>query len=157
MTTKEHRKPMPLGVKLHACLLLLGYSEERIAAGLKRGKPKWAPPYAERLDACLLLLGFTYAEICAGVDWDHHPALVFREIVDGKMVPDPNDPRYIRPMKRLAHKKKTSGVPHLTAGSDVHMAGKIRRITGETPKPKSRKLQGRGFPKAQKKAPPEGR
>lgn len=124
MTTKEHRKAIPLGVKLHACLLLLGFTDEDIAGGIQ---------------------------------WDHQPALAFREIVDGKMVPDPNDPRYIRPMKRDAHKVKTSGRPHLTAGSDVHMAFKVKRLTGETPKRKGRKLQGRGFRKAQKNPPPKGR
>lgn len=35
MTTKEHRKAIPLGVKLHACLLLLGFTDEDIAAGLR--------------------------------------------------------------------------------------------------------------------------
>lgn len=34
MTTKEHRKAIPLHVKLHACLLLLGFTDEDIAAGL---------------------------------------------------------------------------------------------------------------------------
>lgn len=107
MGTKEHRKAIPLGVKLHACLLLLGFTDDDIAAG---------------------------------IDWDHNPALAFREVVDGKMVPDPNDPHFIRPMRRTAHKEKTSGRKNVTvAGSDQHMIGKIRRITGETPKrPKAR-------------------
>lgn len=35
MTTKQHRKAIPVGVKLHACLLLLGYTEEEIAHGLR--------------------------------------------------------------------------------------------------------------------------
>ena len=115
MATKEHRKAIPLGVKLHACLLLLGFTDEDIAAG---------------------------------VDWDHTPALGFREIVDGKMMPDANDPHFIVPMRRLAHKEKTSGRKNVTvAGSDQHMMGKIRRLTGVTKKKPSRKIQSRGFPK----------
>jgi len=155
MTTKEHRRAIPLGVKLHACMLLLKWPEWRIRGNLRPGRHPQS--MAVRLEVCLLELGFSKSDIAAGIDFDHQPALAFREIVNGVMTPASNDPKFLRPMKRLEHKKKTSGVPHLTAGSDVHMAGKIRRITGETPKPKSRKLQSRGFPKAQKKTPPKGR
>ncbi len=118
MTTKEHRKAIPLGVKLHACLLLLGFTDEDIAAG---------------------------------IEWDHQPALAFREIVDGVMRPPPNDPRYIRPMRKADHALKTNGGGRATsAGSDIHMAAKIKRITGATkPKPK-RKWGSRPFPKRRK-------
>ncbi len=114
MTTKEHRKAIPVGVKLHACLLLLGYSEE---------------------------------EIKHGIQWDHFPALGLRVIstVTGELVPAPNDPRYIRPMTTPAHKVKTFGTKATTAGSDVHAIAKVKRLTGETPKRKSRPLQSRGF------------
>lgn len=105
MTTKEHRRAIPLGVKLHACLLLLGFTDE---------------------------------EIATGIDFDHQPALAFREIVDGKMVPDPNDPRYLRPMCRQEHRVKTSGKKSTSAGSDVHMAAKVKRLNGTTPKKEKR-------------------
>lgn len=115
MTTKEHRKAIPLGVKLHACLLLMGFSEQ---------------------------------EIAGGIDFDHHPALGLREIVNGVMIPAPNDPRYIRPMRRADHLVKTSGRKNVTtAGSDVHAIAKVKRLTGETPKKKSRPIPGRPFPK----------
>lgn len=116
MTTKEHRKAIPVGVKLHACLLLLGYSEE---------------------------------EIKHGIQWDHFPALGLRVIstVTGELVPAPNDPKYIRPMRAPDHKTKTFGTRATTAGSDVHAIAKVKRITGETPKRKSRPIQSRGFPK----------
>lgn len=140
MGTKEHRKPIPLGVKLHACLLLMGHTDEQIIASLKRRRPS----LQSRIDNCLRVLGFGDEP----VDWDHSPALVFREIVNGVMTPAPNDPHFIRPMRRTAHKEKTSGRKGITvAGSDQHMAGKIRRITGVTKKKPSRKIQSRGFPK----------
>lgn len=115
--TKAHRKAIPLGVKLQACLLLLGFTDDDIAAG---------------------------------IDWDHQPALIFREIVDGKMVPGPNDPHYLRPMRKADHKVKTSGTKATTAGSDQHMRGKINRITGKTPKRRKQKIQSRGFQKRSK-------
>jgi len=118
MGTKGHRKAIPLGVKLHACLLLLGFTDE---------------------------------DITAGIDFDHQPALGFREIVNGVMTPASNDPHFLRPMRRVAHKEKTSGRENITvAGSDQHMMGKIRRITGVTKKKPSRKIQSRGFRKRSK-------
>lgn len=116
--TKEHRKAIPLGVKLHACLLLLGFSDEDIAAG---------------------------------IDWDHQPALAFREIVDGRMVPDANDPRYIRPMRKADHKVKTVGTRATTAGSDIHMAAKVKRLNGEKPRKPKGKIRGRNTFQKRKK------
>lgn len=114
MTTKEHRKAIPLGVKLHACLLLLGFTDE---------------------------------EIAGGIQWDHTPALGFREIVDGVMIPAPNDPHHIVPMRTEKHREKTSGRKNITvAGSDQHMMGKIRRLTGETPKRPKAKIRSRKQP-----------
>lgn len=113
MTTKEHRKAIPVGVKLHACLLLLGFSEKEIAAGLH---------------------------------WDHHPALGLREVKDGVMIPAPNDPRYIRPMRQADHRTKTSGTKATSAGSDQHIIAKVKRLNGEKPrKRKGRPMQSRPF------------
>ena len=110
MTTKQHRKAIPLGVKLHACLLLLGFTDE---------------------------------EIVGGVDFDHQPALAFREVVDGVMMPASNDPHYLRPMRRAEHRIKTSGTKATSAGSDVHMAARVKRLNGEKPrKPKGKPLPG---------------
>lgn len=116
MTTKQHRKQPSLGVKLHACLLLLGFTDEDIAAGRIR--------------------------------WDHYPALGLRPIRDGVMVPAPNDPHHLRPMLSADHDVKTFGRSRITsAGGDIHAIAKVKRLTGETPKRKSRPIQGRGFPK----------
>ena len=101
MTTREHRKAIPLGVKLHAALLALGYTDEEIVGGHLR--------------------------------WDHHPALALR-FVDpetGEMTPAPNDPRYIRPMRKDEHDVKTFGLPATTAGSDIGRAAKVKRLTAD--------------------------
>lgn len=149
MTTKEHRKAIPLGVKLHACMALLEWPTWRIEANLKRGRHTQS--MTVRIHSCLRLLGFSEADIKAGIDWDHQPALGFREIVNGVMTPAPNNPYHIRPMRRLEHKTKTSGRKNVTvAGSDQHMMGKVRRLTGETKKKPSRKIQSRGFQKRSK-------
>lgn len=115
MTTKEHRKAIPLGVKLHACLLLLGFSDEDIAAG---------------------------------IDFDHQPALGLREIRNGEMIPDPNDPHFLRPMRKADHLIKTAGRKNITtAGSDIHAIAKVKRINGTTPKKPKKKWASRPFPK----------
>jgi hypothetical protein len=101
MSTREHRKSIPLGVKLHACLLALGYTDEEITGG--------------------------------GIQFDHCPALALR-FVDpetGEMMPAPNDPRHIRPMRKADHARKTFGVPATTAGSDIHAAAKVKRIAAD--------------------------
>jgi len=35
MRAADHRKAIPLGVKLHACLILLGFTDEQIAGGIE--------------------------------------------------------------------------------------------------------------------------
>lgn len=113
LTTKEHRKAIPLGVKLHACLLLLGFTDE---------------------------------DIEAGVDWDHSPPLGLREIVEGKMVPDSNDPHFLRPMRRADHRVKTSGRKNISvAGSDQHIIAKVKRLNGTTAKKPKKKWPSRPF------------
>ncbi|WP_406853526.1 hypothetical protein ABEG18_13215 [Alsobacter sp. KACC 23698] len=98
MSTREHRKAIPIGVKMQACLLLLGFTEDEIAGG--------------------------------AVQWDHHPALALR-FVDpetGEMSPAPNDPRYLRPLRKAEHAEKTFGRKATTAGSDVGLAAKVKRL-----------------------------
>ncbi|MGE0231733.1 MAG: hypothetical protein AB7O39_03420 [Flavobacteriaceae bacterium] len=95
--TSDHRKSIPLGVRLHSVLLLLGYTDEEITGG--------------------------------GIQWDHCPALGLR-FVDrdtGEMIPAPNDPRYIRPMRTAEHRVKTSGTKATSAGSDIHAIAKAKR------------------------------
>lgn len=97
MKTSEHRKPIPIGVKLHACLLLLGFSEEEISGGLI---------------------------------WDHTPPLGLR-FVDpetGQMVPHPNDPRHIQPLRKADNALKTYGPKACAAGGDIHAIAKTKRL-----------------------------
>lgn len=121
MTTKDHRKHIPIGVKLHAALLLLGYTDEEITTGV--------------------------------IQWDHYPALGLRFVNEaGEMIPAVNDPHCIRPMRKADHKKKTFGTKATTAGSDVHIIAKTKRLNGETKKVrKGPPIRSRGFPKKERK------
>ena len=99
-----------------------------------------------KLDAALYQLGLDPKT----AQLDHSPALVFREWDDATQdtIPPASDPRYLRWLSSEDHRVKTSGKKGVTsAGSDVHMAAKIKRITGETPKRPARKIKSRGFPK----------
>lgn len=110
-TTREHRKHIPIGVKLHACLLLLGYTDEEITGG--------------------------------AIQWDHFPALGLRVVDEatGELVPHPNDPAFIRPMRNGAHLIKTSGTPATTAGSDIHGIAKAKRLSREQEEFRARLLK----------------
>ncbi len=101
MRAKDHRKAIPLGVKLKSALLAAGFSEEAIESG--------------------------------AIDFDHHPSLGVRPVVDGEMVPHPNDWRYLRPMLREEHDIKTRGTGATTAGSDVGNAAKVKRVEKDPP------------------------
>jgi hypothetical protein len=96
--TSEHRKHIPIGVKLHAALLLLGFTEDEISGGLI---------------------------------WDHTPPLGLR-FVDpetGQMVPHPNDPRHIQPLRRADNAIKTNGPKACAAGGDIHAIAKAKRLS----------------------------
>lgn len=142
MRASDHRKSIPVGVKLQAALLLLGFTED---------------------------------EITGGLEWDHQPALALR-IVDpqtGELVPHPNDPRYLRPLRKAEHAVKTRGSGATTAGTDVGNASKVKRIEkdpsggeefrrrllaikrGDEPPPSKRKasIASRPFPGRQRSKP----
>lgn len=138
MTTAEHRLHIPLGVKLHACLILLGFTDE---------------------------------EISGGIQWDHEPALALRFVnpETGEMEPHPNDPRFLRPLANQDHRFKTNGRRGekrvTSAGSDLHKAAKMRRLSAEqtemqrrllekqpgAPRPKKNTIQSRGFDKVHRR------
>lgn len=101
MRTAEIRKTIPIGVKLEACLIALGFSLESIRAGLIR----WdhTPPLGMR------------ALNDDGTDF----------------VPASNDPHYIQPLMQANHAIKTFGTPATTAGSDVHNIAKAKRLANE--------------------------
>lgn len=126
--TSEHRKHIPIGVKLHSVLLKIGFTEE---------------------------------EIAGGIEWDHDPALGLRLVHPdtGEMVPHPNDPRFITPRRKAEHAVKTRGNGGTTAGSDIHMIAKVKRMErkrlapDETePRRRKRKIASRPFPKRERRA-----
>jgi hypothetical protein len=83
-------------------------------------------PLSVKLQACLWLLGFRGGD---AIEWDHDPALALRAVRDdGSLDPPANDPRYIVPRSRTAHREKTSGTAATSAGSDIHLIAKIKRI-----------------------------
>lgn len=98
MRAADHRRHIPVGVKLHACLLLLGFSEEEIAGG----QIEW---------------DHTPALALRSIDAE-----------TGEMTPHPNDPRYLEPRRKAEHAIKTRGRGATTAGSDVGAASKLKRI-----------------------------
>lgn len=79
-----------------------------------------------KLAACLDALGFKPDD---EIEWDHTFALGLRERTeDGGYIPDANDPRYIRPRLKETHAVKTRGNGATTAGSDVHVIAKTKRL-----------------------------
>lgn len=135
------RKSIPLGVKVQSTLLLLGFSEKEVfGKGL--------------------------------IEWDHVPALELRPLdpQTGDTVPPANDPRYVRPLRKAAHRTKTSGrrgEKRVTSyGSDAHAIAKARRVPAaetkhreamaskgsgaEKPCRPKRKIRSRGFEKRRK-------
>lgn len=79
-----------------------------------------------KLAACLDALGFP---LDAEIEWDHTWALGLRpRTADGGYDPPANDPRYIRPKMKGEHATKTRGNGATTAGSDVHLIAKGKRL-----------------------------
>ena len=123
--TRTPRKAIPIGVKLQSALLALGYTEDEV--------------------------------FCGGIEWDHCPALALR-FVDpetGELEPAPNDPRYIRPMRKADHAVKTTGrrgTSKLSASGDgdTSRAAKIKRLRGEAKGKPKRKWPSRPFLKRNK-------
>jgi hypothetical protein len=121
------------------------------------------------------MLGFTDEEINGGIDWNHNPPLALR-FVDpdtGEISPAANDPKYIEPLRRKDHHKRTFGTPATTAGSDIHAIAKAKRLAKEQEEARRRMLAksdgsqeikprkktkwaSRPFPKRKKETSPDG-
>jgi hypothetical protein len=100
--TSEHRKHIPIGVRLHACLLLLGFPEEAITGG----RIRW--------------------------DHDPALSMRFEDPETHQLVPAPNEPSAIKPMLDDDHNNKSFGPGgekriH-TRGSDVAEPRRLDRI-----------------------------
>ena len=84
-----------------------------------------------RLDAALNALGLLGLEI----QWDHNPPLGLREKITDEAgnvigyIPDENDPRYIVPMVKQAHRDKTNGKKHDVSNGDIHKIAKASRLS----------------------------
>ena len=133
--TSDFRKPIPMGVKLNACLLLLGFTEEEITTP-------------------------------GAIEFDHTPSLGLRSVdpETGEMIPAPNDPKHIVPLRKSDHRRKTNGPAACAAGGDIHAIAKAKRLQasheelrrrlttpGKVEKPKS-KWPSRPFPKTRKES-----
>ena len=79
-----------------------------------------------KLRAALLQLGLDPKT----AELDHDPALGLRPFstVTGEYIPAENDPRYLVWRDPVGHRKKTSGTKATSAGSDVHLIAKSKRI-----------------------------
>lgn len=96
-------------------------------------------PLSVKLDAALNALGLLGID----VEWDHNPPLGLRERdpVTGRYTPDENDPRYIEPMVKQAHREKTVGHPATCADGDIHKIAKARRLEREMEEFRARLLE----------------
>lgn len=79
-----------------------------------------------KLQAALLQLGLDPKT----AELDHDPALGLRPFstVTGEYIPAENDPRYLVWRDPVGHRKKTSGTKATSAGSDVHLIAKSKRL-----------------------------
>lgn len=77
-------------------------------------------------DVALIQLGLDPAT----AELDHDPALGLRPIctVTGDYIPPANDPRHLVWRDPVGHAKKTRGGKATTAGSDVHLIAKGKRL-----------------------------
>lgn len=134
----EHRKHIPLGVKLHACLLLLGFTDEEINGGIQWDHD---PPLALR---------FVNPETG---EMEPHPN-------DPNFLrPLANQEHRFKTCGRRGEKRVTS------AGSDQHAIGKVRRLSADQeeahrrmlakepgqPRQKTNSIPSRGFVKGHRK------
>lgn len=111
----QHRKAIPLGVKLKAALAAAGFSEAEIEA-----------PGGIEFDHCPAL------------------ALRVVDEETGDLVPAANDWRFIRPLRKADHRAKTCGRRGerrvTSAGSDQHAVAKVRRISADVEESRRRML-----------------
>lgn len=72
------------------------------------------------------------------IDWDHvHPIALGGE----------HSHANLRPLHANCHQKKTSGSKATSAGSDIHMIAKAKRIASGGKKRRGPKLRSKGFDK----------
>ncbi len=92
-------------------------------------------PVGVKLKAALKAAGFTDDEIENGeIQFDHAPALALRGLDQyGEIYPPANDWRFLRPMRKADHDLKTRGTGATTAGSDVGVAAKLKRVAKDPP------------------------
>jgi hypothetical protein len=82
-------------------------------------------PLKVQRDAALIQLGLDPKT----AELDHDPALGLRERTDtGGYIPDANNPHYLKWRDPVGHAKKTRGSKQTTAGSDVHLIAKGKRL-----------------------------
>lgn len=76
-------------------------------------------PVGTKLAACLILLGFDLDE---PIEWHHSPPIAQRAWDGRAYDPPANDPYYIVPMGKAAHRKRTAEI-------DIPAIAKTKRIT----------------------------
>lgn len=105
-----------------------------------------------KLKAALYALGLDPDD----VDFDHQPALAMRPIdpATGDTIPPANDPKFIVPMARAAHKAKTFG-NHVPLSGDVQKIRKLDRLEKDQAAFRARLLaRDAGEPEAPKRGRP---
>lgn len=137
-----NRPHIPLSIKLAAALIALGFHPKAAAKAAKIKLPKLDPLYLSGRRG-----GFGEE----GIDWDHLPALELRRKQGSKYHPDANDPRFLVPLPRLIHRRKTDGDPAKPLSGDKGKIAKAKRLEysrlGGAPRRSKRKWPRRAFPK----------
>ena len=88
-------------------------------------------PLEVKVQAALNALGMKGFE----VEWNHIPPLGLRERdpQTGDYIPPANDPDYIVPMIKEAHRALTNGNAATSADGDIHKIAKAKRIAKDPP------------------------
>jgi hypothetical protein len=139
---RPKRPHMPLGVKLAACLIEMGYhpADAARAAGIEL--PYLSPDSALAYSAMRMDERPRFR-----IDFDHGPPLETRQDRGGNLglSPHANDPRFISPMAWPTHRIKTDGVPHLPLSGDKSKIAKVKRLEAKRGLKADDKLTVSGF------------
>ena len=83
-----------------------------------------------KVEACLIIMRNRLLLDCGPVEWDHCPALELRPLnaAGDDYDPPQHDPRYIQPLVKVDHDRKTNGPRHDHSQGDKGKIAKVKRL-----------------------------
>ena len=126
---------MPLSVKLAASLIALGFHPRAAAKAAGIELPSLPPLFDD---------GRYNAIPDVPVEFDHDPPLSIRQPASDLM-PTANDPRFIVPLAKPAHARKTNGDPAAPLSGDKARIAKAKRLTKAEVKRRGREAYRQGL------------